>query len=1028
MADPLSIIALAVDLTPKIVRYILDVREGSNERRQLIAEISGTGGVLFTLQQLLKDPQLSAERHAASATLGRNGGPLESYVKLLESIGKALQPKNGIREAFRSLTWPFRKEEVYEYLRQIERYKSLFLLALELDQTQLARQMNEDLKIIRDGQDVLAKKTEELLRLRQVEDYEKVLQWISSFDYTKKHKAASSLRFPGTGTWILQSDLFEQWHRGNLQTLLCYGIPGAGKTILASSIIDYLLSEHAPGSGVGIAYLYCDHKDKKSQSFQDLFTSVLKQLIRFAPEQFLEMYGLHSSRNHDRSLSLDRVQFLSQEVIGLFDRVYIVIDALDESEEVDGTRTDLMSCLAELQAASGGLHILITSRPKQVVFDYFPGAGLLEISALDSDVQTYINERIKTERRLQRYLKQLPDLKAKILQTISSKCQGMFLLARLHLDSVSQARTLADLEDSLERLPDGRHSLKETYQEALDRIYAQEPRDVEMANKILIWLCFSARPLKADELRWVLAIDVLQQEEDFNEKRLLPEEDIVSLSGGLVTIDVNSKDARLVHYTAQEFFVSQRDTLFPDAKMTLFLSCERFLSYSRFNNGRCQDEETLRKLKSRNPFLEYAAQYLGEHAKPVEEEVKETIISLLRSDMRLDLIYQVRRDEIGSVDQKPLATPLATAIVYGLEKVAAELIASGADVNATSEEAHSPVHSAGYEGQTGIMEMLIANDANLHARDRIDNTALHAAAINVVRGAAAAEMILQRAPRIINYTNTMNKTALHDAAQRNNINVVKVLIAHNAFLDLTDTEGRTPLNFAVEDGHAQVVKLLLSAGADPSKDEDHDTLVGRAALLSSPDCLSLLLSNPNLDYLAHCEECQIYALHLSVSAGSLATTRLLLDYDRLNAHCMLDMQNLYGKTPLQDAAERGHTEIVQMLLAEGADPTVRDWSHRTALHWAARYNPQNVIQELLKIDAMRAPPVLDARLKRTDETADWPEGGTALQVAVAFGQHDAAAKLIEAGAKAERAGEEERGNTEEGIELGLAGSGVPCTE
>ncbi|MCJ1331727.1 hypothetical protein MMC10_008419 [Thelotrema lepadinum] len=994
MADPISIISLAIELTPKVVRYILEVREGSNERQRLTAEISSISGILSILQQLPLDPQSNGDWHAALATLGGAEGPLVNYADLLRSIERSLEPKNGFRQGLRNLHWPYRREEVLGYLRQIERYKSLFLLALELDQAQLSRQVHDDLNILKTGVEDLTKKTEELLRLRQGEHYEKILQWISNFDFDKKHKAASSLRWPGTGTWIFQNDLFKQWQFGELKTLLCYGIPGAGKTILASTIIDHLLTQQQ--SATGVAYLYCDYKDKKSQSFRDLFSSLLKQLIRFSPQKFQNLWDdLHSSRSLDRSLSLDEIHLLSREVVALFDKAYIVIDALDESEEADGTRDKLMSHLVELQAHNAGLRILITSRPKQVASAHFPNAALLELSANQLDIHTYISERLKTETTLQRHFEATPELEPKILKTVNSKCQGMFLLARLHLDSICQALTLEDLEDSLQKLPDGRHSLTDTYQDALDRIHAKDPRVVEKIDRILTWLCFSARPLKVDELRWAVAIDVSKDEEDFNEKRLLLEEDIVRLCVGLVTINVENREVRLVHYTTQEFFLDQRDKLFPNARMVLFRSCLKFLSYSRFTHSRCQDEETLRTLKSQNPFLEYAAKYLGEHARPIEEQVKLEIIQLWKSDTRLDLIYQARLNVAGSPTQNPLCGALSTAIAFGLKHVAAELIANGANIHAVGMGKQRPVHLAGYEGQTEIMQMLITSKADLDTRDGKQNTALHAVACGPTR-VGALEMVLQEAPRIINFTNHMGKTALADAAERNKISEVKTLVAYGAAIDTRDGIGRTPLGWAVAKGHSHIVKLLLDAGADPSENKEHgEPLVWHATKLSSADCLSLLLAHTNFDYAARRRKYDISGLHCSVCAGGLRTTRLMLDRDKLHNHHLLDARNIYGKTPLHDVCERGHTALLRMLLDDGADPTLRDGGDRTMLHWAAREGRLGVIEELLRIDSVRA--LLDVKLKGAGDTANWPHG-TALYLAVVSGHRSVALELLKAGA------------------------------
>ncbi|KAH6982502.1 ankyrin repeat-containing domain protein [Ilyonectria destructans] len=61
-----------------------------------------------------------------------------------------------------------------------------------------------------------------------------------------------------------------------------------------------------------------------------------------------------------------------------------------------------------------------------------------------------------------------------------------------------------------------------------------------------------------------------------------------------------------------------------------------------------------------------------------------------------------------------------------------------------------------------------------------------------------------------------------------------------------------------------------------------------------------------------------------------------------------------GKTPLIWAAQRGHYESVQVLLAhEGVDPNIRDQVGRTALSWAAGKGHDNVLELLLAVEGIR---------------------------------------------------------------------------
>jgi len=112
-----------------------------------------------------------------------------------------------------------------------------------------------------------------------------------------------------------------------------------------------------------------------------------------------------------------------QATIRLFTKVFIVVDALDECSEEDGVRETFSKLLNE---STPDLNLLITSRHVAVIERTFEGATRIEICASDKDVRSYLSARITENSQLVRYIKIDPTLLSKILDTITSKANGMY--------------------------------------------------------------------------------------------------------------------------------------------------------------------------------------------------------------------------------------------------------------------------------------------------------------------------------------------------------------------------------------------------------------------------------------------------------------------------------------------------------------------------------------------------------------------------------------------------------------------------
>jgi ankyrin repeat protein len=150
--------------------------------------------------------------------------------------------------------------------------------------------------------------------------------------------------------------------------------------------------------------------------------------------------------------------------------------------------------------------------------------------------------------------------------------------------------------------------------------------------------------------------------------------------------------------------------------------------------------------------------------------------------------------------------------------------------------------------------------------------------------------------------------SFHDAAYDGNIEIVKLALKEGIKADIVDENNQNALMLAAFNGHTEIIKILIKEGVSVNhKDND-----GRTAL--------------------------IYA-----STGPFpATIKLLLD-NKAEVNVVDKVEHF---TALMHAAAEGQLEVVKILMANGADATLKDIDGDTAEAFALQNKHPEVAQYL----------------------------------------------------------------------------------
>lgn len=226
------------------------------------------------------------------------------------------------------------------------------------------------------------------------QEHNAILRWLSPTDYSLQQSNNLDRWQPGTGQWFLNSPELVAWRNTDNKTLLCQGFPGAGKTIMASLVINYL-QKTGQNDKIGIAFAYCDLQLWDNQTPQAILANFVKQLVQqlaSVPETVKHFHDDHRGKDLS-SLSIRSFLEVLQSVISCFTRVFVVVDALDECRD----RRELLDSIARVQAEAG-VNFLATTRPEDSIekeMKYlFQINAPIEIRARDEDMVRYINSHL----------------------------------------------------------------------------------------------------------------------------------------------------------------------------------------------------------------------------------------------------------------------------------------------------------------------------------------------------------------------------------------------------------------------------------------------------------------------------------------------------------------------------------------------------------------------------------------------------------------------------------------------------------
>jgi ankyrin repeat protein len=254
--------------------------------------------------------------------------------------------------------------------------------------------------------------------------------------------------------------------------------------------------------------------------------------------------------------------------------------------------------------------------------------------------------------------------------------------------------------------------------------------------------------------------------------------------------------------------------------------------------------------------------------------------------------FEIAKPQITAME---VSLTLFSAVDGNCIDLVTKLLDQGASLDARDRLGTRPLSHAAKSGHPQMVDLLLSRGAPIDARNLAGATALYFAAEG--SHILIAQRLIERGADV-KLTGRSGISPIAAAAYAGNDIIFDALLAHGADERAPDDTGKPPIVYAVAGARFEIVKRLLARNIDVNARYRND--------------LTLLMWASGPDQGAP-------------EAQAIEVVTYLLD-----AGAPIDDRDDRGRTALMIAAEGGHAEIANLLLARGANPSLKDKAGKRA--------------------------------------------------------------------------------------------------
>lgn len=404
---------------------------------------------------------------------------------------------------------------------------------------------------------------------------------------------------------------------------------------------------------------------------------------------------------------------------------------------------------------------------------------------------------------------------------------------------------------------------------------------------------------------------------------------------------------------------------------------ECYRKQGKTNDALAQFERILRDFSEQKPVVDLAQRRCAElspggsgkgtmQVSGLAAETGAATVEETDEIQRLKSVVKDSPDLINAMDQDG-RTPLLKAAASGYLAVVKYLIANGADINAKDRSlGRNALHWAAGSGHKSVVEFLLSQGVDVNSRDRYGATPLLLAVdkgfksiVQVLLDNKADVNVPGRAIQRIDKDNNATilgplNTPLDNSIANGNFDITKLLLANKANPNVTNDSGQTTIFIAIsktlsdkdrKDKAIDIVELLLQNKADIHyKCESAISSINGTPLHLAVQC-STKATELLISHGADVNATNGFGdtpLHMAVNryndSGDDGKAMIKDNIELLLAHgAGINVQNNYGDTPLHDAVIKNEISTAELLLNHKADVNIVNRDGETPLQLAKEF-------------------------------------------------------------------------------------------